>query len=58
MRNSMRKVESLFFRDPKCEILSFRHESFALLCQEFIILQYFQSMIETYHWFPLALPYN
>lgn len=28
MKNSMRKVESLYFRDPKCEILNFHHESF------------------------------
>ena len=28
MRNSMGKVENLYFRDPKCEILSFHHESF------------------------------
>lgn len=28
MGNSMGKVENLYFWDPKCEILSFHHESF------------------------------
>lgn len=28
MRNSTGKVENLYFRDPKYEILSFHHESF------------------------------